>query len=331
MNKKRSPLKWILGISIVLIALGLWTIQQTQNPDRGLSSRASIISSSNNFFQFLENLFGIRNHGNSASGLLTNQGQSPASGKTSSGTLLNNSTSKLKINQGITSNSDQDNNIATNAENNLIINSENNQTINPGNITENSIESNSELNPNNTGSNADNNGNDNPDNNNPSNNADTNPADNNGNNPDTNLSGNSGAASDFNKGCAMGCFPGCIPGCDPECVPGCSTGLISGNDQTHQNQAPSNQTNLPNQTIRPNLPTINAIPTDTQIAQNVAQKNQANYMLAQLTASNQALADNARKAAQFELNDPSKIKPVDTTPAPSDIVDKIKSAQLIQH
>jgi hypothetical protein len=57
-------------------------------------------------------------------------------------------------------------------------------------------------------------------------------------------------------------------------------------------------------------------------------------VLSTLLANQQALAAEVMQSAQatkYQIVASESIKPADTTPAPQDIVDKIKSAQLIQH
>lgn len=79
---------------------------------------------------------------------------------------------------------------------------------------------------------------------------------------------------------------------------------------------------------------VNNIPTDQQAAQTVTQQNQQSQQLASLVAQNQALiaqVNQSVEATKYLTVDPNSIKPPDDTPAPDDIVQKIKSAQLIQH
>jgi hypothetical protein len=82
------------------------------------------------------------------------------------------------------------------------------------------------------------------------------------------------------------------------------------------------------------LPVINPVPSNADITQSVAQQDQQNQQLAALVAANQALTFQVMQSAEstmYQTVDPSTIGAPDSTPAPQDMVDKIKSAQLIQH
>ena len=78
-----------------------------------------------------------------------------------------------------------------------------------------------------------------------------------------------------------------------------------------------------------NLPAINPIPSDNAASQSITQQNQQSDSLAALVASHQALAAQVRQSAEatkYQTVTSESIAPTDTTPAPQDIVDKIKSA-----
>jgi hypothetical protein len=76
------------------------------------------------------------------------------------------------------------------------------------------------------------------------------------------------------------------------------------------------------------------MPTDFQVAQYVNQQNTETTQLATLIAQQQALTlqvMNTAELTKYQTINADDITPTDSTPAPDDFVQKIKSAQLIQH
>ena len=322
-RKHLLPIKWILGILILLIAVAYWTNQQTQNNNQGILSASSNLSSQNNFFQFLTNLLGIRSQ-NSSSGQGSNgspssnqnktmrpQGQAPSSGNAATGSLAGETTSNTGASQETASIAEQ----GSNSENSLGINAESNSEFNSENSSEMNTEDNFGIN---QGINAEN-----PSEINAETNAESTAGENaqtQGNGPD-NTSGNSPGGSSGGDSGNNPTGPGCYEGCYPQCSPGCPWD-INPSSLNH----PSNPSNSPV------YPTINPIPSNNAASQNIAQQNQQRDTLAALVAAQQELARQVLESAQaskYQTVTADSIPPVDTTPAPQDIVDKIKSGQLI--
>jgi hypothetical protein len=318
-KKNLLTIKWMLGILIILMAVAYWTNQQTPGKGRGLLPAASSVSSPNNFFQFLADFLGMGRQRSSSGELMPTTQSQPSPTRGHDTRSVPKQVAKQESAEGESTSGEQPSAEQDNADNNPASNSESNANNGSGNgeekrseiNAENNPETNAEANPeNNPQINAENNpetnAETNPENNpqinaenNPGSNAETNPE----NNPGNNLGGSSGNSSGNN--------PGCIPQCFPECKPEC----ISAN-------TPSN------------LPTINPIPSNNAASQNIARQNQQSDTLAALEAANQALAAKVMQSAQatkYQTVSSDSIPPTDTTPAPQDIVDKIKSAQLIQH
>ena len=324
-KKYLLPIKWMLGILIILIAVACWTNQQTQNNNHGVLSASSNLSSQNNFFQFLTNLLGIRSQ-NSPSGQESNgsnnssnqnktmptQGNSPSSGNTATGSLISETASNAGASQGTELNAEQ----GANSENSLGINAENNSEFNAENPSGMNAEDNLGVN---QGINADN-----PSEVNAETNAESTAGENaettQGNGPD-NTSGNSPGGSSGGDSGNTPTGPGCYEGCYPQCSPGCAWDIN-----------PSSLNNPSNPSNSPVYPTINPIPSNNAASQNIAQQNQQRDTLAALVAAQQELARQVLESAQaskYQTVTADSIPPVDTTPAPQDIVDKIKSGQLI--
>ena len=317
MKKKSSlPIKWILGILVILMTLTTYySTQQTQGKNHGIWSAASHFISHNSFFQFLENILGIRNS-NNLSGEASNENNGlapndikarqlgglngsqrlnlnslsnankPTSPESSNTQKANNSgENNSNINSMISSsssNNSQDNS-ELNAENNSEINSNNNTLNNSVSDESNSSINNSDIN---AGSNSENNFGDNS-NNNPQNTSGTN-----SNNNPTDTSGN-------------------------------NSGDNSGNS--------SGNTNQPNQV---NLPTFNPIPTDAQAAQSIAQQDQQEAALAALLASRQALVEPVQEQAQaskYQTVTTQDIPAPSTNQAPAGIIQKVQSHQISLH
>ncbi len=323
-KKNLLPIKWMLGILIILTAAVYWTTQQTQSKDHGILPAASSFSSQNNFFQFLANMIGIRGQSASSSEAskennIPNQNEPmptrehvPASGDVSPSTLPSKTASNVEAPQGTEPIAEQGSNTAqekNNAGNTPGINAENNSKntaqINSEYNSESSAGNNQE---NNSGINAENNPGANAENNpwnvsetNPENNPGNNSGDNSGNNPGTNADQipwnlNSGANAENNPG------------------------NLSGNNSGNINQS--------------NLPTINPIPSDSAVSQSIAQQNQQSDTLAALIAARQALVvpvQQQAEASKYQTVNSQSIPAPSTDQAPADAVAKMKSNQVMYH
>jgi hypothetical protein len=355
MSKKNTlPIKWLLGILIILMAVAYWTTQQTQSKNQGILPVASNVSSQNNFFQFLASLIGMGNNIPDQNELMPTPGHVPSSGGVSPSTPANETASNVKAppptgpiagqgtntaqgknntgnntenNPGdlLEANADQgignlselnaENNLEMNAENNPATNAETNADQETGNIAENNPELNAENNQENDLEN-------NPENNSESNmesNVESNAESNMGSNAEINAENNPGGNSG-NLGNAPGCAPGCYAGCNPACATGCVPGCSA------INTPPPNLLNLP---------TINPIPSDNAVSQSIAQQNQQSDALATLLATSQALVLPVRQQAQaskYRTINSQDIPAVSTNQAPADTVAKIKSNQaMVSH
>jgi len=333
MKKNNNTVKWMLGIMLILIPIAFWALSSSNTAS---SPEASGNPSPNHFFQFIGNVLGLRQQSPSSrapsSGNTALNQVSPGSDKTiksnetlSPSALLNKpvlgiATQETDLNTEQGSNSVQE----TNAENNLISNSEMNITNNPSSNSQISAETNAEI----SGEN------------NPNNTSDSgSPSDNSGTNSDTGEGGlstdNSGSPSGTtvkrNPGfdpCNPGCYLGCDPSCNPKCTPACLAEIGPGNSSGSGSGNGSGPASPSNTTV------IVHIATDAEIAQNIAEQHQRESLLSALVANQQALTTKVRQTAEatkYQTVSAADIPPVDTTPAPQDLVDKIKSGQLIQH
>ena len=82
------------------------------------------------------------------------------------------------------------------------------------------------------------------------------------------------------------------------------------------------------------LPTINPIPSDNQVSQNVAKQNQQNEALASLLAYREALVIPARHQAEstkYQIISTDNLPSATITAPSSDIVEKVKSRQISLH
>ena len=153
MSKKNTlPIKWILGILVILMAVAYWTTQQTQNKGQGILPVVSNISSQNNFFQFLASMMGL---GNQPSNQNTAGFEKTGNFTTNQQNLNLITTSTAPAPQG-TNAVQEENNAGNNTGNNSGINPANNSGNNPGTNSEsNTNQETGNLTPsNNPGSNA---------------------------------------------------------------------------------------------------------------------------------------------------------------------------------
>jgi len=337
MKKKNTlPIKWMLGILILLVAVAYWTARQTQSKDQGILPAASNVSSQNNFFQFLANMLGPQ-----YKSILSNQNEPLPTTPTAvlrqqdvgASRLPNELGLNVKAPQGTGPTAGQGTNSAQRGNN-------------PGNSSEMNTE-------NNSGNNSEINAKNNPENNSGSNSGNTsgntsgnNSGNTSGNNSGSNSGNNSGGNSGGYSGCVLGCYPGCNPGCDPECKPSvCNLGNTSGNASgnnsgntsgnnsgTNADQVPGNLTS--GSINQYNLPTINPIPTDAEVSQSIAQQNQNKDSLAALVANHQALVVSVQQqaeASKYQTVTAQSIPAASTNQAPDDAVQKIKSKQVVYH
>jgi len=341
MKKKNTlPIKWMLGILIILVAIVYGTQQVSKgtapyffNKNRVLSPIISpIIRVLSPIIQFLANMIGIRNQ---------NEPVLPTTPPWRGSTLPSKNPLNVEAPQGTEPIAEQGSNTAqkginaesnpgdlsgANADQKLGNLSETNAENNPGNNSEINSKNNSEPNadqkPGNlSGANAENNpGNISGDH--PGANAEQEPGNISGSNSGSNSGNTSGA---YSGGCVLGCYPGCIPGCDPACKPSvCNFGNISG----------SNSGNTSGSMNQSNLPTINPIPTDNTVSQSIAQQNQKNDSLAALVANHQALVVPVQQQAQaskYQTVNSENIPAPSTDQAPTDAVQKMKSNQVMHH
>ncbi|MDE2027326.1 MAG: hypothetical protein KGK03_02925 [Candidatus Omnitrophica bacterium] len=352
-KQKTSLIKWLLVVCVVLTAAGLLIFQTSRyaalvesNSQNAVLSghpqKNALIAFFYGIFGFGPNSFwGQMFHGNNASstGNAVQQANNGRAGNNAGGTANS---------AGNTPNAAT--NAGTNAGNNLGNGAGNTGIPNPGEGTENNSGTNSGNNPsdnsvnnNPTGDNGNPTDNGNPgDYNNPGDNGSGNPGDNSGGNPGDNSGGNPGSSSGNPVGnpvsssggnpgggnpsgnannpggaivqyCVPGCYPGCIPGCDPLCTP--PTCLLG-------NASPVS------------LPTANPIPATDSVSQIIAQQDQEISLLVQLLNEYQTITNQVMEAAQagkYQTVNSQDIASPDDTPAPSDIVTKIQSGQLIQH
>jgi hypothetical protein len=314
-KKNKLPVTWMLGIIVILIAIVCWTNQAAKN---AAGPAGTNISSPNNFFQFLENLFGIGPQGPYQNkSLLPGWGhvQDRTSQNVSPSTLTNGNPLNMESAQATASTagqglnaSEQGSNTENNAENNSEINPENNAENNSETNAQNSSGLNAENNPeNNQGINAENS---------QEYNQESNAENNSGINaetpPENNSGGNSGTGLGSPLGGNEGNNPQCIPQCYPECNPGCNA--------DNYNQY--------------NLPTLNHIPSDAQVSQSITQQNQANTTLSTLLATRQALVTPVLQQAQalkYQVVNSQDIPAPSTNPPPDDIKAKVQSRQYSFH
>jgi len=321
-KKNKLPIKWILGILVILITVAYWTNLQTQSKNQGILSASSNFYSQNNFFQFLEHLIGMGSSNNSPLSENENisnrynpnlsqrknpntadqlhQNSIPAANPLGSG----NSETNVNQETGNLSGTNVENNLGINAESNSEFNAENPSGINAENNLGNNPEMNAETN---AETNAESNAGEN---------AETSQA----NGPDNTSGGISGGSTGGDSGNNSGNGLGCFEGCYPQCSPGCPWNIN-----------PSAANNPSNPSNPSNLPTINPIPSNDIASQSIAQQNKQNAALAALIAARQAIADQVRQAAEatkYQTVSSGSITPADTTPPNEDTVTKIKERQL---
>ena len=317
--KNKLPIKWMLGIVVILMLMANWTHHVSK---RLALHHGSSSTSQNSFVQFLEDLFGL-GEPNSSSNNASQKNNMQNGNNQNSGSMkgLNtadqrnpNSTSGDNGSASQRSGRDQGednagNNPETNGENNSELNADDSSGNNPDFNAASSSGLNAENNP------QDNSGN------NPGTNAATNsenPGSNSDNNPGDNSGGNTGSGPGDNPGGNPGSGPGDNPGGNPGSGPGDNPGSPGGGPGGDQ----------------PVLPTINPIPSDDAVSQSVAKQNQQNDAAAALIASREALVVPVQQQAQA-----SKYQAVNTqnTPAPStdlppaDVEAKVQAKQVTFH
>ncbi len=247
-------------------------------------------------------------NGNALSGSKSGQaGNNPELNQSNPNALTAaNASGSEATNAGQESGKSAENNSGENSESNAGMNAENN----PGSNTEMNAGSNEENMGSNTETNAEGTAEINGEG--PQNNTETNGESNAENNPGQGADTNPYTPTNVDVSPGGGPGNSCAPACQPLCRPGC--------DGSNAWQY--------------NLPTINPIPTDSQVSQSINQQYQQSAMLAALIAEYKTLTERVMQAAQavkYQTVNPDDIKPPDATPAPDDLVQKIRSAQLIQH
>lgn len=365
--KKKNSILISCALGIVLILVLMIAFWLSQSPKDIPSSGASLAASPYKFFQFWDGFFKFRGQqslpGNGYKSNGENNQNLQTLGHLKKQKQLNANAPHQKNMLGSKTNTQQNQNPGNSISNSTGYNAE----INPGDNIEISPENNPD---NNAGNNADNNSTNNSGNNpgnNPAGNSGTSSSAG-GNNsctlgcyagcdptcdsectpgctPNPQDSGN-------NQNCTPGCYVGCDPTCDSQCTPGCvpnpqgpgnnqncTPGCYSGCDSSCDpdctaacSSGNSNTNTNPNPTNLP--PSINPIPSDSEIAQSIALENQRKQMIADLVASYQVLAVQvleSNQASKYQTVTAESIPPVDNTPAPQDVLDKIKSGQLIHH
>ncbi len=324
MNKKNQLLiKWIVGTAIVLTTVGYGTYKTSEYMAMPTASRVSL---QNNFLQFLAYWIGIRNPDISFQENNLSDQNNPDFGQTKNAgggnqqnpkTAANTSASQ-KNNPGNNPQETAESNTKSNNKNNLEnrseISAENNPESTAEYNAESNIENNSEISTeNNPGSNAEYNAESNIENNseistenNPGSNAEYNAESGIENNSEISTENNPGSNAEYNAEGNTGNNPGNNPGNNS------GTGNI---DQT-------------------NLPTINPIPTDTEVSQTIASQNKQRYTLSALLAAHQALAAKVMQQAEatkYQTVTTQNIPAVSTNQPPADVVAKIKSTEIVHH
>jgi len=307
-KKNLTTIKWLLAALILLLGSVYGTDQALRNI--ALSTSAHSFSQSP-FIQFLENIFGMW-HPKGYFGDLSNTGPGSAfyhsrsdNTETLNSTMqkMGHSNSGANVSGSLNPNAKFTDASRINSENDRndgdqIVNAESNSIIS----AEGSLELNAE---NNANTNAELNA-ENPQGNSEANNGETNSE----LNTNQGTGNNSGSSTDqgsdgFNN--SGNSSPG-------------SSGDNSGNASQNSNQA--------------NLPTLNTIPSDTEVSQDIAQTNQHNAALEALLASRQQLVVPVQQQAQadkYQNVTTQNIQTPSTNQAPSDIVQKVQSRQLNLH
>ena len=361
--KNLLPIKWLLVIIAGLIAIVLWSHQGFKNTSSsaGLNASSSLNAhnpGSFNFFQFLGSLFGIKTQEsiltpesktaetlkNNDSNLSLPSGAAGPLGQGNPDSLSGASTPQaqgtdpaqqaaIEAKDKLTA---EERNPASNSEMNYPNNAENNtpfgEADNPSYNAEYNAEGNSEIN------------------------AMTNSQDNGVitiiGNPDNPTGDDAGSSAGNNSGNNSANSPGNNPGNNPGTIPASGTGNNPGNepgngsaDSSNGNSGNSSGDNNGNPSggfsgststfLDPaNLPTINPIPSNSQISQSIAQQNQQGSSLANIVASRQALVVPVVQQAQatkYQTVDAQNIPAVSTNQAPSDIIQKVQEHQLSLH
>ncbi|MBF0570982.1 MAG: hypothetical protein HQL12_03830 [Candidatus Omnitrophica bacterium] len=316
MNKKNKlPIIGMIGIILVLMSAFYWGHQTSKNVT---TSTVSNVSSTDNLFQFLLNIIGIGNHrtsaGGTSSGTNTSNQNNPVFGSTLPGkNPLNGQALQGTTEQGANTaqgKNSPENNPEINGANHSGIDIENNsettKTNNPDDNATYNTEYNSEINSESgMGTDLGNNIN-----NSAENNTGTNAENNSGNNSEVNSATNLITNSENTAGDNSGNTPGDNSGDNS----GSNSGGNSGSNTGNSNQS--------------NLPTINPIPSNSKVSQSIARQNQQNDTLAAMLAAREALVIPVQQQAQatkYQTVTSQSIPPVSTTPAPADVVEKVKS------
>jgi len=318
MKKKNAlPGMWMLGIILILLAIVFGTQQVSKYMTM---STASNVSSQNNFFTFLANMFGFGNQSSSSvdsakrnnntpnqDGSMSTQGYLPASGGLSPNTLLNGSSSNMISSQEAASFAGQGSN-ANQEESNADNNSEDSSGTNTDQGTGDLAGSNSEMN-------ADSFSGDNSElsaDSNSSSSSDDNSVSDANNNSQNNLGSNSEINSPDTSGGSSGDTSGGSSGSPSGNSPGSNSGSSSQNG----------------------LPTLNPIPSDQTAQQNIALQNQQNDALSSILASRQALTApvaQQAQAAKYQTPVSQDIPTPSTDQPPADVAAKAKSGKLTLH
>jgi hypothetical protein len=330
-NKNQIPIKWILIILFSLMAISYCT----HRASKYFAMHASSHTSSANFLEFISYMLGMDNamdsaqnaakdkqtgnnqNGKSSGAFNTANGQdlnlaSSESGTGTSGQISsqeknnggnaqgNNPNNNLKQSTDDASDNNADKNSNLNSENNPENNQENNPNYNSETGANGNTDSNTEVNSE-AGSG-----------NNPNNNSVSNP-DANAENPENNSDNN----SENNPGGNSGSTPGNNPGSNPNSGGGDGT-TPGGNPASNQ----------------PTYPTINPIPSDNAVSQNIAKQNQQGDAVASLLASREALVAPVQEQAQatkYQTTTSSTIPTPNTDEPPPDVKAKALAHQLTLH
>jgi len=348
MDKRNQLLiKWAIGIVIALVVMVHWTTHQTQSNLQGISASASRASWTDNFFQFLANIFGT-----GAPGSLFGQASKVNNGSnqnnpnslqmggmntaTNSSDMQGSGLAQQNKNNRNNSGFDRGNNFESNLDDNLRDASDTNAATNAGQETgnlsiENADDGSKSLSENNSEDASGDNSESNSDNNsdiNAGTNADQGTGNNSGDNSDANATTNTDQGTGNNSGNNSGDNSGNNSGGGSGNGSGDNSGNNSGDNSGNNSGSNTGNNN------QPNLPMINPIPSDNTVAQSIAQQNQQNDAQAALIQSRQELVapvQQQAQAAKYQPVDPQNITQPSTDQPPADVQEKAMSHQLTLH